>query len=289
MGTAQVCCRGHLRTMMVTGAYHYTATSVARRVGMVPADSKVMIIQAESEFRSLHSDSDLSESWREAYPSVHSPPRTQLETGGPHPLSLPQQPPPHLGDEDAAHVHSARELHAGHVHFEQGAPLRKAKSQLELSTTTGPQQQAVGHPLLTPQHDTRGVMSHTHGWSSHHQLGNYQRPAQSLGFGSRLSHEGPGDHQGPIAAFASPQGHHQGDEGEASGQRPTDNQEASGRAPGQGARAFAPHNWCADQPVIMVDSSALLPNRGRFRNHDNGSIQMHSHCLLMATQGSRRS
>lgn len=67
---------------MVTGDYHYTATSVARRVGMVPADAKVMIIQAESEFRSLHSDSFPSESQREAHAPVHSPPGWQSGTGG---------------------------------------------------------------------------------------------------------------------------------------------------------------------------------------------------------------
>lgn len=233
---------------MVTGDYHYTATSVARRVGMLPADGKVMIIQAESEFRSLHTDSFPSDSQREAYAPVHIPPAWQLESGAgakrecngrPTPLSQPQQPPLHLGVEDDGHIQSAEEPRAGHVRFAQRAsPLRKAKSGLELSTTAGPQQQPIGNPILTPQHDTQAVISHTHGWSAQHQLGNQQRPGHGLGTGSRLSYGGPGDHQGPITAFASPQGHHQGAEEEAAGQRPTDDHEVFGTAPGQGARAL---------------------------------------------------
>ena len=234
---------------MVSGDYHYTATSVARRVGMIPAGGKVMIIQAESELRSLHTDSFPFQSQREAYTPVHSPPGRQLERGagaprawGADPISIPQRPPPHLGAEDDAHVQSAKELHAGHVRFEQSAPpLRKAKSELGLSTTAGPQQQPVGHPLLAPQHDTRGVSSHTHGWSSHHQLGNHQRPAHGLGSGIMHSHGSPRDDQGITKASVSPQGHPQGDgdEEEASGQRLTDKQEASERAPGEGARAIS--------------------------------------------------
>ncbi|KAL0030950.1 hypothetical protein WJX79_003464 [Trebouxia sp. C0005] len=50
--------RGAMRTLMVTGDYHYTATSVARQVGMVPANGKIVLIQAESEF----SESSTSES-----------------------------------------------------------------------------------------------------------------------------------------------------------------------------------------------------------------------------------
>lgn len=43
---------------MVTGDYHYTATLVARQVCMVPPDGRVMLIQAESEFRSLSLSQD---------------------------------------------------------------------------------------------------------------------------------------------------------------------------------------------------------------------------------------
>ncbi|KAA6417980.1 MAG: hypothetical protein FRX49_12062 [Trebouxia sp. A1-2] len=50
--------RGAMRTLMVTGDYRYTATSVARQVGMVPANGKIVLIQAESEF----SESSTSES-----------------------------------------------------------------------------------------------------------------------------------------------------------------------------------------------------------------------------------
>ena len=47
----EMACRGGMRTMMITGDYHYTATSVARRVGMIPHNGRVIIIQAESEIQ----------------------------------------------------------------------------------------------------------------------------------------------------------------------------------------------------------------------------------------------
>ena len=39
-----------MMTMMLTGDYHYTAIAAARQVGMLGPTSKVVIIQAESEF-----------------------------------------------------------------------------------------------------------------------------------------------------------------------------------------------------------------------------------------------
>lgn len=53
-----------MRTLMVTGDYHYTATSVARQVGMVPANGKIVLIQAESEF----TESSMSDSRRGVQP-----------------------------------------------------------------------------------------------------------------------------------------------------------------------------------------------------------------------------
>lgn len=44
-------CRAGIRTMMVTGDYHHTALAVARGVGMVPTDSRLVIVQSQSEFR----------------------------------------------------------------------------------------------------------------------------------------------------------------------------------------------------------------------------------------------
>ena len=223
---------------MVTGDYHYTATSVARKAGMVPADGKVVIIQAQSEFQSLHADSGLSESQHEAYPEIHSPSGGQSERGAggrawaPIPLPPPQQPPGHVGARNSAHVQSAREVQTMHVQHQQSAqPLRKTKSELELSTTAGSQhaQQTMGHPSLPPQHGTQGVITHTHGWSTQHQAGNDQGLAQ--GSASMQGHgllESPGDHRGLAQASASPQSHDQGDE-EASGhhQRQGPPQEAS--------------------------------------------------------------
>ena len=209
---------------MVTGDYHYTATSVARKAGMVPADGKVVIIQAESEFRSLHADSGLSESQHEAYPVIHSPSGGQLERGAgrqawaPIPLPPPQQPPRHVGAMDAAaHVQSTRELQTLRVQLQHRAqPLRKAKSELELSTTAGSQraQQPMGDPLFTPQQGVQGVIGHKHGWSTRHQAGNDQALAQRSA--SMQGHgllESPRDHQGLAQAPAGPQSHGQGDEG----------------------------------------------------------------------------
>ena len=44
-------CRGAIRTMMVTGDYHHTAIAVARGAGMIPGDSRVVIIQSQTEIR----------------------------------------------------------------------------------------------------------------------------------------------------------------------------------------------------------------------------------------------
>ena len=44
-------CRGAIRTMMVTGDYHQTAIAVARGAGMIPGDSRVVIIQSQTEIR----------------------------------------------------------------------------------------------------------------------------------------------------------------------------------------------------------------------------------------------
>ena len=42
-------CRGGLRTIMVTGDYHHTAIAVAKGVGMVPPESRVLLIQTHAE------------------------------------------------------------------------------------------------------------------------------------------------------------------------------------------------------------------------------------------------
>ena len=47
--------------MMITGDHHYTATSVARHVGMIPSNGKVFILQAESEFQHLSQSHSLDE------------------------------------------------------------------------------------------------------------------------------------------------------------------------------------------------------------------------------------
>lgn len=43
--------RGAMRTMMVTGDYHHTAIAVARGSGMIPGDSRIVIIQCQVEFK----------------------------------------------------------------------------------------------------------------------------------------------------------------------------------------------------------------------------------------------
>ena len=217
---------------MITGDYHYTATSVARKAGMVPADGKVVIIQAESEFQSLNADSDLSEGRHEAHPVICSPSGSLLEQeaggGRPIPLPPPQRPPLHVCAGNAAHVQSAKDIQAMHVqHQHVTKPLRKVKSELE-STTSGPQQ-PMGHPLSPPLGGTPGVLSHMHGWSTQCLVWNDQGLAQASaslqGYGLL---EKPRDHQGLAQASASPQSHDQrGDE--ASGQHHTQGlpQEAS--------------------------------------------------------------
>lgn len=178
---------------------------------MVPVDGKVVIIQAESEFQSLTADSDLSESQHEAYPVVHSPSRGLLEqgAGGGAAFSLPQppqQPPLHVGARNAAHVQSAQDIQT----------MCKVKSELE-STTSGPQQ-PVGHPLSPPQRGTPGVLSHMHGWSTRHQVGNDQGLAQGSASMQRYGLLAkPRDQQGLTQASDSPQSQDQGGE-EASGQ-----------------------------------------------------------------------
>ncbi|DBA77185.1 TPA: hypothetical protein ACH3X1_009759 [Trebouxia sp. C0004] len=42
---------GAIRTMTVTGGYHHTATAVARGAGMIPGDSRIVIIQSQTEIR----------------------------------------------------------------------------------------------------------------------------------------------------------------------------------------------------------------------------------------------
>ena len=135
-----VVCRGQLRTLMVTGDHHYTSTSVARKVGMIPADGKVMIIQAESEFQSLHVESDESPSQHEVTPVPQSPSGGQLERG------------------------------AGGGGASDPLPLLLSGDQ--------PAQHSLGHPLSLPQHGTQRAISHAHGWSTWHQVGNNQGLAQ---------------------------------------------------------------------------------------------------------------
>lgn len=44
-------CRAGLRTLMATGDYHHTALAIARGVGMVPSEGRVIIIQSAEEIR----------------------------------------------------------------------------------------------------------------------------------------------------------------------------------------------------------------------------------------------
>ena len=130
-------CRGALRTLMVTGDYHYTATSVARQVGMIPPEGQVMLIQADSEFRSLSLSldpnvrADERESWPDSPASPMMPFKSSTRSQRLPSLHCQSAPTtPHglsVGMSDSG---SQLQLGSG-----QAAQLKKAKSALRLDTS----------------------------------------------------------------------------------------------------------------------------------------------------------
>ena len=201
---------------MVTGDYHYTATSVARQVGMIPTTGKVVIIQAESEFLPLHLDSHLSDTQHEAHPLIQSPSLNQAGWGGGRVArpSCPSPPPQHslqtVGADDVAH---ARELQTPSLSSQHSVQLRKGTTELDLSTTARGQQQLMGQPLQHPQGEAQGAIGQVHGWRVQLQVGGAvedEGPAQgsaSLQGDDLQSH--PRDHQRLGQASASPRWHPQ--------------------------------------------------------------------------------
>ena len=122
-----------MRTLMVTGDYHYTATSVARQVGMVPTDGKIVLIQAESEF----AESSMSESRRGAQPVPSLPALSSIN-------AFVTAQPFHSFLSGSVHEFAIAESASRTVqlHATHSVRLSKVKSALRLSSNA-PSQQLV--------------------------------------------------------------------------------------------------------------------------------------------------
>ena len=152
-----------MRTMMITGDYHYTATSVARQVGMIPPNGKVMIIQAESEFRSLSQEPSLSESQHKAQSGSPGPAVTQLRTlSGSQPFHSVEAP----SDNDAAHGPSVSV--SGSSSPEQMAlrtgQLSRMKSALKVHGTAQSRRLLVSYAQPPDRQDLSSMTHHYNGW-----------------------------------------------------------------------------------------------------------------------------
>lgn len=144
---------------MVTGDYHYTATSVARRVGMIPSNGKVFIIQAESEFQSLTQ----SPSWDESEQELDMPSQSHSRSE-----SLSKSAYQVIGGLQAklTQVRSAlrtrSSIHLTH-HFGSDSPSGSAAPQLPRASSAlvpakGTYPQTTSQDLGPPQTQSRGAM-----------------------------------------------------------------------------------------------------------------------------------
>ena len=174
--------------MMITGDYHYTATSVARQVGMISPDGKVMLIQAESEFRSLRPDPSLSESQHEAQPG--SPGSAATELGR---LSGSQQ---HHSVQAASETDSA---HGPSVSvFESSSPkqmasfhggqLSRAKSALKRHGTAQSRRLLVSY-ALPPERQDLSSMTHQYNGGVRTPQGHIGEPQGFVNYPQRLTHQ----------------------------------------------------------------------------------------------------
>lgn len=145
---------------MVTGDYHYTATSVARRVGMIPSNGKVFIIQAESEFQTLTQ----SPSWGESEQELDMPSQSHSQS---EPLSKSAYQVVQGLQAKLTQVRSALRTRSSiHLtrHFGSDSPSGSAAPQLPRASSgllpaKGIYPQTGSQDLGLPQTQSRGAMS----------------------------------------------------------------------------------------------------------------------------------
>ncbi len=165
----QCICRGAMRTVMITGDYHYTATSVARQVGMVPANGKIVLIQAESEF----TESSMSESRRGVQPVSPDFPLNSVN-------SFASAQPFHSfqsgNDSENAVAESASETVQQRASL--NVQLSKLNSALTLSTNAQSQKLAACQPPAIGR-QMNSQQSRRNGWLAQQgSLGDSRRPEQ---------------------------------------------------------------------------------------------------------------
>ena len=234
-------CRGAMRTLMVTGDYHYTATSVARQVGMVPANGKIMLIQAESEF----AESSMSESKRGAQPVSSLPALNSVN-------AFASAQPFHSFHSGSVHEFAVAESMSRRAQLRatNSVRLSKVKSALRLSSNA-PSQQSVSCQPPASDRQTNLQQSRRNGWLVLRQgvLRDSRRPEQGC---------------------ASPQGHAQEVEqplGNAlagqGGDRPVQ------EAPGHVAQALRQFKGASGLLRPAQDHSHCLNNTAQLHHHSD--------------------
>ena len=139
---------------MVTGDYHYTATSVARQVGMVPADGKIVLIQAESEF----TESSVSDSRRGAQPVFPLPALNNMN-------AVAKAQPFHSFLSGSVHEFAVPESTSRRAQLRASNSVRlsKVKSALRLSSKLPSQQLASCQPPASGR-QANSQLSKRNGW-----------------------------------------------------------------------------------------------------------------------------
>ena len=213
--------------MMVTGDYHYTATSVARRAAIIPPDARVLLIQAESEFRSLHADSELPEPRLQPNPLFQDLSVDQSKsTATAKQLSETSQLRGACG---MAKVWGGRELEALQEPEQHSHQVLMGESEVEDSVTGPPQRQLVDDPPLRgSEGETAGGAGQANGWWVRRPFGGGERDGW-VAQGSAISQGGTSQGAQGAERGQDPQWHPQ----EALGPPLTGKQRLSPGAPGQ--------------------------------------------------------
>lgn len=159
-----------MKTLMVTGDYHYTATSVARQVGMVPANGKIVLIQAESEF----TEPSTSESRPGVQPVSPLPSLNSIN-------AFASAQPFHSFLSGSVHEFAVAESMSRRVQLRASHSVRlsKAKPALRLSSNSPSQQLASCQPPASGR-QANSPLSKRNGWLVVRQgiLGDSGRPEQ---------------------------------------------------------------------------------------------------------------
>ncbi|DBA90734.1 TPA: hypothetical protein ACH3X1_003944 [Trebouxia sp. C0004] len=147
--------RGAMRTLMVTGDYHYTATSVARQVGMVPANGKVVLIQAESEL----TDPNMSESRRGVQPVSPLPALSRTN-------AFASAQPFHSFQSGSVHEFALAESTSrkAQQHASHSVRLSKVNSALKLFSNAQSQQTAACKPPASGRQARNSQQKRRNGW-----------------------------------------------------------------------------------------------------------------------------